>query len=323
MDRTRWFFHPILVFIFSIAALGLSLFLYIYWYMEVSTGLESIIRRFNLDSGQVLESETWVVILVLSILVAIILLGIFTIFVYNQKTLQLYRLQNNFINSFTHELKTPVTSMRLFLETLLKHDLSREDQHKYIRYMILDIGRLSDNINRILDLARLESKSYKANFAVTDPVKAIRRFVESNQPVFRDLDILIKPPARDDSRCQIDLSLFDMLLMNIFTNAVKYNKSETPRIEISFEIGTRRFHIRFKDNGIGLEKIEIKKIFRKFYQVGRADDMSAKGSGLGLHLVQNITRIHRGRMKAESPGRKQGTTFILSLPLCRQRSALS
>ena len=112
MNRSRWLFHPILILIFSILALGTSLFLYIYWYIEASTGLKSIVERFNLDAGQVLESQTWVVILVLSILVGIIFMGIFIIFVYNLKTLQLYRLQHNFINSFTHELKTPVTALK-------------------------------------------------------------------------------------------------------------------------------------------------------------------------------------------------------------------
>ncbi|MGD9082645.1 MAG: sensor histidine kinase, partial [Desulfobacterales bacterium] len=115
ITRTKWFFHPIFIFIFSIVALATSLILYIYWYMEVSAGLKEVAGKFNLDHGQLLESETWVVILILSILVGIILVGIFIIFVYNQKTIQLYRLQHNFINNFTHELKTPVTSLKLYL----------------------------------------------------------------------------------------------------------------------------------------------------------------------------------------------------------------
>jgi amino acid transporter len=86
MRQTKWFFHPILIFIFSITAVALSLFLYIYWYVEVSTGLKRVLDKASLDRDQVLASQTWVVILVLSILVGILLMGIFTIFVYNQKT---------------------------------------------------------------------------------------------------------------------------------------------------------------------------------------------------------------------------------------------
>ena len=103
--------------------------------------------------------------------------------------------------------------------------------------------------------------------------------------------------------------------MNLFTNAIKYNESEVPRLDITFEPKGRGLHIRFEDNGIGLQKSEIKKVFKKFYQIGRSDDMSAKGTGLGLHLVESIARIHKGKMIAESKGSGKGSVFSLILPL--------
>ena len=315
MNRSKWFFHPVFVFIFSIVALGTSLFLYIYWYMEVSTGLESLVRKFNIDPDQVLESETWVVILVLSILVAIILMGIFVIFVYNQKNLQLYRLQNNFINNFTHELKTPVTSLKLYLETFMKHEIPREEQFKYLNYMIHDVGRLSDNINHILNLARIESKSYGGDFVPTDIRELIEQFCHSNKHLFQNCEIRILKSSDQLFSYHINTSLFEMLLMNLLTNAIKYNTSGIPGVDISFEIRKCWMHIHFQDNGIGIEKTEIKKIFRKFYQIGRADDRTAKGSGLGLYLVQNIARIHKGKIFAESRGSGKGTVFTLMLPI--------
>ena len=139
MNQSRWFFHPILIFIISILALGSSLILYIYWYIEVSAGLNQVVRKFNLDSDKILTAQTWVVILVLSLLVGLILLGMFLIFVYSQKMVQLYRLQHNFINNFTHELKTPVASLSLYLETFQKYELQRDDQLKYIGYMLSDV----------------------------------------------------------------------------------------------------------------------------------------------------------------------------------------
>ncbi len=164
MNRFKWFYHPVFIFVFSIVALAASLALYIYWYIEVSAGLKAVIEKYNLDPSQFLEVQTWVVILVLSILVAIILAGVFLIFIYNQKTWQLYRMQRNFINSFTHELKTPVTSLKLYLETFAKHELPREDRLRYVGFMIQDVDRLLDNINRILELARIESGSYLKEF---------------------------------------------------------------------------------------------------------------------------------------------------------------
>ncbi len=314
MYRAKWFFHPILILIFSIVALAMSLFLYIYWYMEVSAGLKKVILELNLDPGQILESQTWVVIMVLSILVGIILMGIFIIFVYHHKTLQLYRIQRNFINNFTHELKTPVTSLKLYLETFEKHELSREDRLKYTGYMIQDVTKLSDNINRMLNLARIESKSYGGEFVISDLVQTINRFYKNNIHLFSNCEVKIHNSLDRSFLCRINQSLFEMFLMNIMTNAIKYNRSKKPIVDISFAINNGKLNVMFEDNGIGIEKREIKKIFKKFYRAGSSDNTSPSGSGLGLYLVQNIARIHKGKVIAESKGLGKGSAFTLILP---------
>jgi signal transduction histidine kinase len=314
MKQVKWLFHPILVFIFSVTALVVSLFLYIYWYIEVSSGLRSAMVRFNVEQDQVFAADTWLVILVLSILIGIILLGIFIIFVFSQKTMQLYRMQNNFINNFTHELKTPVTSLQLYLQTFSRYELSRDDQLKYIQYMLTDVDRLTQNINRMLNLAKLESKSYMGEFVVCDLVKTVDQFLEENAHLFKNCRVVVHHPDTTTVYQRINRHLFEMLLMNILTNAIKYNAAEMPQVDIFIEPKRQRTHIRFTDNGLGFERKEMKKIFRKFYQIGQSDDMTAKGSGLGLHLVQNIARLHKGKVLAESQGRGKGSTFTLILP---------
>lgn len=314
MNRVKWFFHPVLIFILSIAALAASLFLYIYWYIEVSTGLQRIIKYYNLDPSQFLEIKTWVVILVLSILVGLILTGVFTIFVYNEKTWRLYWMQRNFINNFTHELKTPVASLRLYLDTFAKYELPREDQLRYLDFMIHDVNRLLENINRILDLARIESKSYQKDFTHLDIVENIESFCARNADLFRGCEIAVHNPLKKAYFYWLNLPLFDMLLMNLCTNAIKYNQSDQPRIDIRFVPHKKGLDMRFEDNGMGIEKGETKKIFRKFYQVGQIDDMTAKGTGLGLYLVEQIALIHRAGMTAESEGQGKGSAFILNLP---------
>jgi two-component system phosphate regulon sensor histidine kinase PhoR len=320
-NQPKWYFHPVLIFIFSVVALAASLFLYIYWYVEVSSGLQSIVRRYNLDPSGFYEVQTWVVILVLSILVGIILAGMLIIFIYNQKTLQFYRLQHNFINNFTHELKTPVTSLKLYLETFQRHELSREDQLKYLGYMIRDVTRLSDNISRILDLARIESRSHEGEFVELDLVQIVEAFIKVNAHLFQGSDIRVHNPSGGAFVHPVNVPLFEMLLMNLLTNAIKYNTSERPAVDIRFVPQKHRLDIQFEDNGIGLEKREIRKIFKKFYQVGRSDDRSAKGSGLGLYLVRQIVRIHKGKIGAESRGAGQGAVFTLTLPPPKRRAA--
>lgn len=311
----KWAVHPIFIFIFSILALSLSLILYIYWYVEVSVGLKRVIERANLDPGQVLAPQTWVVILVLSILVAIILAGIFIIFVYNIKTQGLYRLQRNFINNFTHELKTPVTSLKLYLETLAKYELPRADQLKYIDFMIHDADRQAETINRMLSLAKIESKTIKGKFTWTDLVPVLNLFYEENRHVFKEGEVFIHSPSNRELICRIDLSLFEMLLMNLLTNAFKYNESRTPRVDITLEPRGQKLYIFFEDNGIGLQRSEIKKIFRKFYQIGISENMTAKGSGLGLYLAENIIRLHKGRITAATRKDGPGSIFTITLPL--------
>jgi signal transduction histidine kinase len=314
MYRSKWFLHPIAIFVFSIVAVAASLALYIYWYVEVSAGLKAVIHKANLDPKQVLAAQTWVVILVLSVLVGIIMAGIFIIFVYYQKTFQLLRLQRNFINNFTHELKTPVTSLKLYLQTLEKHELKREDQLKYIGYMLHDAERLADHVNRILSLARIESKTYQAEFLQRDLVAFIEQFRQKSRHLFGDDTIHIHNPSGRTFVYPVDLFLFEMLLTNLVANAVNYNHSQTPRVDITFVPQGRIFAIRFEDNGIGLPPKELKKIFRKFYQVDRSENGTARGSGLGLYLVDGIVRLHKGRISAESKGSGQGSTFTVMLP---------
>lgn len=314
MTGTKWFFHPIFVFIFSVVAVATSLILYIYWYVEASSKLKAMVRHSGFAQDRVSAMQTWVVILVLSVLVAIILITILIIFIYGQKTLQLYRLQRNFINNFTHELKTPVTSLKLYLETFQKHELKREDQVKYLDYMIQDTERLSNNINRILNLARIESRTYKGEFTLENLVDIVDAFCEKNRHLFAGCQVVVNKPFSGRFVCRINLALFEMLLMNLLTNAFKYNRADVPKMEISFAQKAGKLNIYFRDNGIGFPRSERKKIFRKFYQIGNSDNMSAKGSGLGLYVVENIVRIHKGKIFAESSGSGNGARFSLILP---------
>lgn len=310
MIKSRWFFHPLFIFIFSLVAILTSLFIYIRSYLQVHQAFNELVIKYHINSNRLLESETWVIIVILSILVAIIMLGMMMIFIYYQKMIQLYRLQQNFINGFTHELKTPIASIQLFVDTFLKHELKREEQVKYLEFMKRDAERLSQNVNRILHLAKLEDKKFQANFEEKNLVTVINKLLKNTPHLFENVDITFISD-REEILFKLDVSLFEMLLMNLITNGILYNKSENKKIQIELNVSDRSIILKVRDNGIGIEKSEQKKIFKKFYQVGKA----TKGSGLGLYIVASIVKIHHGDIKVHSEGPGMGAMFIMEFKI--------
>ncbi len=313
MIRYRWITNPVTVFIFSLVALGTSLWLYIHSYLRVNDAFKEFVRKRNLDPSPLLETETWVMILIVSILVALILIGVIIIFVYYQKMIQLYRMQQNFINGFTHELKTPIASLRIFLDTFSRHELDQETKTKYLGYMIRDTERLSDNVNQILNLARIEDKKYEPVWEVGNLSNFISSWVEKTSYWSEDADVILQKctDSEDDLIVKYDVNLIPLVFTNLVNNAIIHNNKDRVKIEIKVQRQGKFVMASFKDNGIGIPKAEAKKVFRKFYQVGKA----GKGSGIGLYLVQTVMRFHKGQVRLFSEGDDRGTTFILYFPL--------
>lgn len=310
MIKSRWFYHPLFIFIFSLLALGSSLIIYIRSYLRVSAALEEVVVKYHLNASSMMDTETWVLVLILSLLVAVIIAGLLIIYIYYQKMIQLYRLQQNFINGFTHELKTPIASLQLFLETFTRHELPRDEQLKYLEFMKRDTLRLSDNVNRILNLGRLEDRNFKADFIEQDLVILIEQFLANTPHLFEEGKVTFHSEIKS-LIMPIDTALFEMLMMNLITNALIYNKSSEKIVEIELSVTNKEAILDFRDNGMGIDRSLVKKIFKKFFQVGK----STKGSGLGLYIVQNIAKLHKGDIEAISMGPGTGSVFRLTLKL--------
>ncbi|NOX35499.1 MAG: HAMP domain-containing histidine kinase [Deltaproteobacteria bacterium] len=314
LNPSRWYLHPVFIFTCSIFALATFLVLTINWYMEITSALEVIILKFHIDPKLIFPSKTGMTILVLSALIAVVLIGILLAFIYYQKTVNLFRLQHNFIYNFTHELKTPVTSLKIYIETFIRYPLDSCDIKKYSENMLEDISRLTENINSILNLARIESQNFGSEVTRNNLVKLVENFCKKNASLFRDLDIEIENQSASEMIYPVNLFLFEMLLMNIISNAIKYNESDEPKLAIRFKSYIQKVTIEFADNGIGVSKKEVKKIFRKFYQSGRKHENDVSGSGLGLYLVSSIAIIHGWKASASSRGKGKGTTFTITIP---------
>jgi two-component system, OmpR family, phosphate regulon sensor histidine kinase PhoR len=316
MKNVPWFLSPVLIFIGSLVAVIISLILFIYWSLRVKFGVENFVQKFKLSSDPLLELNTWVTIFTLSILVVVIIFGISIIYVYYQKSINLYRLQNNFINNFTHELKTPLTSINLFLDTLKNHEINRGDQIKYIDFMRDDASRLGGIINHILSTAKIESNSYSLKRELINLPDLVRDIINNNPRFVKNIDIEIK--SKCDFHFHGDKELFEMLVINIITNAIKYNESSSPTLTISMARQAKLFIIEFIDNGIGIDSDQQSKIFKKFYQVGDSLDVSAKGSGLGLFLSQTVANMHKCKLSVSSEGLGEGSSFFLKCPISQE-----
>lgn len=314
LNPSRWYLHPVFIFACSIFALATFLVLTVSLYMEITSALEVIILKFHIDPKMIFPSKTGMTIMVLSLLITVVLAGILLAFIYYQKTVDLFRLQHNFIYNFTHELKTPVTSLRIYLETFIRHPLEPEAIRRYSENMLEDINRLTDNINRILNLARIESQNFGTDVVRESLVERVENFCNKNASLFRDCHIRIINEARGKFEFPVNLFLFEMLLMNILSNAVKYNESEHPSLDIVFKSHLQKMTIDFIDNGIGVDKNEARKIFRKFYQSARENRRQVTGSGLGLYLVSAIAAIHGWRVSVSSEGKGRGAKFTITIP---------
>ncbi len=268
-------------------------------------------EKHGLDSSTMMAGQTWAVILTLSILVGIILFGMLLIFIYYQKVIGLYRQQQNFINGFTHELKTPVASLKLYLDTFKKPQLPRADQLQYIDYMLTDVERLSGNINRILNLAKIEDRQHLDEFQRINLYDFTAGILKNNPHLFPPSRVQLMPISDvTPYTYPVMTGAFEIMLMNLILNGLTHNHSKQPLVLIKFALGPKgSIIVTVEDNGLGIAKTERKKIFKKFYQIGSAP----KGNGLGLFLVHQIVKLHHGTIVIDdSP--QGGSIFTTTFP---------
>lgn len=348
MKKHFFILHPISIFVTSLLALGLALFFYLNWYFRLTTNVSNFVQRFNVNPEVILSPHSWVIILITSLLFGAILVGLAIIFIYNQKAIYLYSMQENFINNFTHELKTPIASIRLYLETFKKYDLPREKQLEFINFMLKDATRLSSHVQQILLVGGLESRFGRESWETLESLNilhVIEEFLRNNGHLFKHGEVTLENLATVTPVSLINRSLFDILLMNLINNAFKHNHNKFIKVKILLYNRKNILYINFEDNGIGIKKEEQEHVFKKFYLTGKkknstnfpakevgptkgssnnssSDNSSneklefeSKGTGLGLYISKQIMKIHHGKIMVSSSGMGQGSIFTVSLPL--------
>ncbi|MGO4273384.1 sensor histidine kinase, partial [Paenibacillus sp. TAF58] len=224
-------------------------------------------------------------------------------------------LKNDLISLASHEFKTPITSIRGGVETLLRVDAQWEESFKQelLEGIHEDIGRIQDLIDEWLDISKIESGAMRINpqplrlDAVVESAK--RRLPQQANYEHTQFEVLL---ADDIPLVYADKLRMEQVLVNLFTNAVRYSERH-PIIRITANAAEHYVHLEVQDNGIGISAEHVDKIFDRFYRVDVSSSRQTGGTGLGLAICKGIMQAHGGEIRvASKPG--EGSTFILSIP---------
>ncbi len=224
--------------------------------------------------------------------------------------------QDSFLNAVTHELKTPITSIRLYLETLQSRPLDEAKRRDFYRIMLEDSDRLLGTVEQVLKAGEARHASGKRNWQEVDFAEVVRDTLELAR-----LRHNLKPDAlRFGSDPPGNLVVMGnpeelrTAVFNLFDNAIKYSGRNT---DIVVDVRTPDIDTIFlsvRDQGIGIPRVELKRIFNRFYRIQNAATGQVKGTGLGLFIVRAVARRYGGDAYAESQGEGLGSTFTIRLP---------
>lgn len=229
------------------------------------------------------------------------------------KTIALNQRQSNFIDSVTHELKSPIASLKLYLQTLRRREVSDEQRDDFYRFMLEDIERLDRLINQMLVVARIEQGPMLAD---TEDVLLAPLIAECARHVAKQyqqpedcIELELEPAIVRGHR--VDL---EMIFRNLLDNAVKYSEG-TPEVHVRlFVLNSSRVVVRVSDHGRGIPQQWRRKIFGRFVRLGSELERDRPGTGLGLYLVWMAVRNMRGKVQVHSGEQGQGSVFEVSLP---------
>jgi two-component system, OmpR family, sensor histidine kinase SenX3 len=224
--------------------------------------------------------------------------------------------QDSFLNAVTHELKTPIASLRLYLETLESRHLNDAQRQEFYRIMLEDTDRLFGTVEQILKAGEARHASSKKNWEQVDFSAVVAETVEVTRLRHHlPPDALhFAGPNGEKIYLRGNPQELRTAVFNLVENAVKYS-AENKEIQIDLltpDIDT--VLLRVQDRGVGIPRQELKRIFKRFYRVPSMVKGGVKGTGLGLFIVRSIARRHGGEAYAESPGAGRGSTFTLRLP---------
>ena len=271
----------------------------------------------TLNIGWIIVNARRVLPLVFGILTfALIIAGIIVYTVFLVREIRRNDAHDAFINSVTHELKTPIASIRLFLETLQSRDVSESQRRDFYRLMLDDTERLQRTVEQVLKAGVAGQRLALQQRAPVDVAALAGEVLDTarlrHHLSTEKMTLTIATPAE---RLIVDGDADELrtVLSNLIDNAVKYSRNA---VQIAVEVAAPSpdtVWVRVRDTGIGIPRSQLKRIFHRFYRF-QAHGFKIKGTGLGLYIVRSIVKQHGGRVFAASEGEGKGSTFTVELP---------
>jgi two-component system sensor histidine kinase CiaH len=240
----------------------------------------------------------------------LIIIGAIIVYRSFRRQISLANMQRNFMMAVTHELKTPIATTKLSLETLKHRQLEPTQQHKLIDNALSETGRLDILTNNILLASQLEEKDFIQHETIFSLSEITSKTLQEYRHRFPTR--IIEENISANIEISGDERMIQIAISNLLDNAIKYSP-KTERIHLSLKKENENILIEVADKGPGISDKEKKKIFQKFYRLGNESTRKTKGTGLGLYLTQKIIDRHKGNIKVKDhPG--GGSIFVIELP---------
>ena len=281
----------------------------------------------TLNIGWIIRNERTVAFAILgTILFSLVIAGVTINTVFLVREIRRNERQDSFLNAVTHELKTPIASIRLYLETLQRRATSEEQKQEFYKIMLSDSDRLLATVEQVLKAGQLGQRHRQQNRTLINLESLVADCITITlQRHHLPPGSIILEPVPGAVRLHTHGIAEDLrtAVINVLDNAVKYSP-EGVHIRCALAIvDYTSIALTITDTGVGLEPSQFKRIFKRFYRVPGRSMAKFKGTGLGLFLVRNIARQHGGDATAASPGPSLGTSITITLPLANLNSSIS
>ncbi len=286
-------------------------------------GITLIALAVALNVGWVLLNLREVAVLVFGVIFfALIITGLTLNMIFLIREIRRNEQQDAFLNAVTHELKTPIASIRLYLETLKTREVTEEKRKEFYEVMLSDSNRLLTTVEQVLQASRTKDRNRLLNISEIELGKLLKECIAIIKSRYNLNDEIKLIEAAKNIVISGDYAELQTVLTNILDNAVKYSKDEIKILVKLTEFNKKFTEILIKDSGVGIAPNQLKRVFNRFYRVPNISTQKAKGTGLGLYISRSIIKKHGGNIFVESKGEDKGTTFIVRLPKMEKNGAL-